>query len=86
MRYVRCRVFLGFFETEFYVIVDESAAFVSREAVKVDRAPAPDNAVDGQVLVSVVQEEKDRTLVQLPGEIAVGGLRTWVPTAALIAA
>jgi hypothetical protein len=86
MRYVRCRVFLGFFETEFYVIVDESAAFVSRESVRVDRAPAPDNAVDGQVLVYVVQEEKDRTLVQLPGEIAVGGLRTWVPTAALTAA
>jgi hypothetical protein len=86
MRYVRCRVFLGFFETEFYVVVDESAAFVSRETVKVDRSPAPDDAVDGQVLVSVVQEEKDRTLVQLPGEIAVGGLRTWVPTAALIAA
>jgi hypothetical protein len=86
MRYVRCRVFLGFFKTEFYVIVDESAAFVSRESVKVDREPAPDNAVDGQVLVYVVQEEKDRALVQLPGEVAVGGLRTWVPTAALAAA
>jgi hypothetical protein len=86
MRYVRCRVFLGFFETEFYVIVDESAAFVSRESVKVDREPVPDNAVDGQVLVYVVQEEKDRALVQLPGEVAVGGLRTWVPMAALAAA
>ena len=86
MRYVRCRVFLGFFETEFYVIVDESAAFVSRETVRIDRVPGPDAAVDGEVLVRVVQEEKDRALVQLPGEIAVGGLRTWVPRAALAAA
>jgi hypothetical protein len=86
MRYLPCRVSLGFFETEFYVVVDQSSAFVSRENVRVDRNPGPDFDVDGQVLVYVVEEDNDKALVQLPGEPAIGGLRTWVSKASLAAA
>lgn len=82
--YVKCKVSLGNFETEFYVIVDESSAFVSRESVKVDRPPEGSRQVDGQVLAYLVAEERDKALVQLPGEPVVGGLRTWVPRSALV--
>jgi hypothetical protein len=75
---------LGDFETEFYVIVDESSAFVSRESVKVDRLPEGNHEVDGQVLAYLLEEDSDKALVQLPGEPVVGGLRTWVPRSALV--
>ena len=83
--YVRCKVSLGNFETEFYVIVDGSSAFVSRDSVKVDRPPEGSRQVDGQVLAYLVAEESDKALVQLPGEPVVGGLRTWVPRSSLVA-
>jgi hypothetical protein len=81
--YVKCKVSLGNFETEFYVIVDRSSAFVSRENVKVDRPPEGNREVDGQVLAYLVTEDRDKALIQLPGEPAVGGLRAWVPRSAL---
>jgi len=83
--YVKCRVSLGNFETEFYVVVDQSSAFVSRESVRVDRAPEGNHEVDGQVRAYLVAEERDKALIQLPGEPAVGGLRAWVPRSALAA-
>jgi len=83
--YVRCKVSLGNFETEFYVSLDNSSAFVSRDSVKVDRAPESGREVDGQVLAYLISEERDKALVQLPGEPAVGGLRAWVPRSALAA-
>jgi hypothetical protein len=36
--YVRCKVSLGNFDTEFYVMVNNSSAFVSRNNVRVDQA------------------------------------------------
>jgi hypothetical protein len=83
--YVKCKVSLGNFETEFYVIVDKSSAFVSRDSVKVDRPPEGNREVEGQVLAYLIAEEKDKALIQLPGEPAVGGLRAWVPTSAIAA-
>lgn len=83
--YVRCKVSLGNFETEFYVMVDNSSAFVSRDSVKVDRAPEGNRQVDGQVLAYLIDEERDKALIQLPGEPVVGGLRAWVPRSALAA-
>jgi hypothetical protein len=82
--YVQCKVLPGNFETEFYVILFTSSAYVSRESVKVDKIPTK-NEVDGQVLAYLISEEKDKALVQLPGEPVVGGLRTWVPRTALAA-
>jgi hypothetical protein len=83
--YVRCKVSLGNFETEFYVMVNTSSAFVSRDSVKVDRPPEGNREVDGQVLAYLITEEKDKALVQLPGEPVVGGLRAWVSKSALAA-
>ncbi len=81
--YVKCKVSLGNFETEFYVMVDKSSAFVSRDSVRVDRPPEGNRQVDGQVLAYLIAEEKDKALVQLPGEPVVGGLRAWVNKSAL---
>lgn len=81
--YVRCKVSLGNFETEFYVMVANSSAFVSRDSVRVDRPPEGNRQVEGQVLAYLIAEEKDKALVQLPGEPVVGGLRAWVNKSAL---
>jgi hypothetical protein len=83
--YVRCKVALGNFESEFYVMVSESSAFVSRCNVKVESVPEGDHQVDGQVLAYLIEEQRDRALIQLPGEPLVGGLRAWVPRSALAA-
>jgi hypothetical protein len=84
--YVRCRVSLGFFENEFYVVVNDSAAFVGRENVRIEYPPAKDKDVEGFVLAYIIDEQSDRTLVELPGQPAMGGLRTWVPNEGLAAA
>jgi len=76
--YVNCLVSLGFFENEFYVVVDDSSAYVDRRNVRVSRAPEMDKQVEGQVLAYVVEEQPGRALVELPGQAVVGGLRTWI--------
>jgi hypothetical protein len=81
--YVRCRVSLGFFGSEFYVIVGDSSAFVDERSVKMEIRPAKGQEVDGSVLAYIVKEEDQRALVELPGQAVVGGLRTWVPKATL---
>lgn len=82
--YVPCQVSLGFFDTEFYVTVSDSSAFVDRSVVQVDGEPAQGRSLDGKVLAYIIDEQQaDRALVELPGEAVVGGLRTWVPKSAL---
>jgi hypothetical protein len=76
--YVKCKISLGNFDGEFYVILEASSAFVSKESVRFKHAPETTGEVDGQVLAYLITEEKDKELVQLPGEPAVGGLRAWV--------
>ena len=78
--YVNCRVSLGFFETEYYVVVNESSAYVDRNNVFVDHVPPRNKEIDGKVLAYVVDEKADRALVEIPGQAVVGGLRTWVST------
>jgi hypothetical protein len=81
--YVRCKVSLGNFESEFYVILDNSSAFVNRDSVKVEKSPERNREVEGEVLAYLIAEERDKALIQLPGEPVVGGLRAWVPKSAL---
>jgi len=38
------------------------------------------------VLAYVVEEQADKALIELPGQPATGGLRTWVPKAGFAAA
>lgn len=85
-KYVRCRVSLGLFGTEFYVVVGDSSAFVDRFNVKVATTPEQGKEVDGTVLAYVVAEEPEKALIELPGQAVVGGLRTWVPRQMLASA
>ena len=87
-RYVRCMVSPGFFKTEFYVVVQESSAFVNRLNVRVTQVPESGEEVEGEVLAYLIDEPQDRNeaLVELSGEPVVGGLRNWVPKSALAAA
>lgn len=39
--------------------------------------------VEGEVVAYLIDQERDRALIELPGEPVVGGLRTWIPTAEL---
>jgi hypothetical protein len=79
-KYVHCKVLPGLFDTELYVLINgSSSAYVTRNSVKIKVNPTHGQQVDGQVLVYIVTEEKDRSLVEVSGEAVVGGLRTWVP-------
>jgi len=77
--FVRCKVLRGLFDTEYYVIVSDSSAYVSRSTVRVNTDPKDGAEVEGQVEVFVVEEDNEKALIELPGEPVVGGLRTWVP-------
>jgi|HubBroStandDraft_1064217.scaffolds.fasta_scaffold1733988_1 hypothetical protein len=88
-RYVRCKVSLGIFETEFYVSIKESAAaYVDRSFVKVPHIPEMSDELDGHVLAYLVREDEHNghALVELSGEAVVGGLRNWVPQSHLMPA
>lgn len=84
--FVQCKVSLGFFGSEFYVIVGDSSAFVDKQSVRIKDTPKTGEEVDGTVMAYVVMEESDKALVELPGQAVVGGLRTWVPKNSLAAA
>ena len=83
--YIRCKVHRGLFDTEYYVLVNGSSAYyISRDNVKVSKPPQGENSVNGKVRGYLIQKTKDMSLVQLPGEAVVGGLRTWVTNSAII--
>ena len=78
--YVKCKVLPGLFETEYYVLVNgSSSAYVIRTSVKTSKKPEHGAEIDGQVLAYLIQQERNRSLIELSGEAVVGGLRTWVP-------
>lgn len=84
--YIRCEVYPGLFESEWYVLVNHSAAYhVHRDDVKIVKGtPEQGKAAQGEVRAYLINREAERALVQLPGEAAVGGLRTWVENADLL--
>lgn len=78
--YVRCKVLPGLFDTEYYVLVNgSSSAYVIKSSVKTHADPRHGTEIDGEVQAYLIQEDKNRSLIELPGEAVVGGLRTWVP-------
>ena len=77
--FVRCKVSPGTFDTEYYVILDSTSAYVDRHDVKVQSVPARGAEVDGSVRAYLIQEKENEFLVELPGQAVVGGLRTWIP-------
>ena len=84
--YITCEVLPGLFNTEYYVLLRDSSYYVHRDNVKVSREPQGGVSVAGQVFGYIIDHAPGRTLVQLPGEAVVGGLRTWVDDSALTAA
>lgn len=85
--FVRCRVHRGLFDTEYYVLVNGSSAYyISRANVTVTKAPQGEQGVEGKVRAYLISKKSDKSLVQLPGEAIVGGLRTWVDNAAVLTA
>jgi len=84
---IACRVLPGLFPNEYYVMVNGSSAYyVSREDVTVRSIPDQDRPVDGFVYGYIVEAADGWTLVQLPGEAVLGGIRTWVEDSAVQAA
>ena len=78
--YVKCKVLPGLFDTEYYVLVNgSSSAYVIQSNVKTNAKPAHGMEIDGQVQAYLIQQEQNRSLIELSGEAVVGGLRTWVP-------
>jgi hypothetical protein len=79
--YVACKVSQGLFESEYYITLKDSSAYVDRVNVDVHSYPRNGDAVEGKVRAYLVEEKNDQALVELPGEPVVGGLRAWVPRA-----
>ena len=78
--YVKCKVLPGLFDSEYYVLVNgSSSAYVVQSSVKTSKKPQHGTEIDGQVRAYLIQQEKNRSLVELSGEAVVGGLRTWIP-------
>jgi len=78
--YVKCKVLPGLFDTEYYVLVNgSSSAYVIRSSVKTKAKPEHGTEIDGQVEAYLIQQDQNRSLIELSGEAVVGGLRTWVP-------
>jgi len=85
--YVQCKVLPGLFDSELYVLINgSSSAYVTRSIVRTKGDPKNGVEIDGQVLVYIVSQEKNRTLIEVSGEPVVGGLRTWVPNQMLASA
>jgi hypothetical protein len=85
LRYARCQILPGTFDSEFYIIIGDVSALVDRRSVKAD-SPVNGAKVPGAVLVYLIEERSDKALIELPGQAVVGGLRTWVPKNELAAA
>jgi len=84
--YIRCKVSLGLFDTEYYVRVNGSSGYyVGKDNVKVQQTPQGQQSVEGRVRGYLIEKKKGKALVELPGEAVVGGLRAWVETADLTA-
>jgi hypothetical protein len=82
--YVHCKLLPGLFESEFYVLINgSSSAYVNKINVKTSGTPNHNVQVDGKVFAYVISERDDQSLIEVPGEAVVGGLRTWVPNALL---
>ena len=83
---IRCQVSPGLFESEYFVRVNgRSAYYVNRANVQVNPQPTTEQAVAGRVRGYKVDQLDNLTLVQLPGEVVTGGLRTWVENDAVFA-
>ncbi len=81
IQYFPCRVLPGLLDSEYYVMLDDSSAYVPRSAVRV-RAEPTESEVEGQLKVIVVEQDPDlaRTLIEMPGEAVIGNARSWVPS------
>ena len=85
--HITCRILPGFFDHEYYILIGVSSAYcVNREdVVEIAGTPSIGVPVDGKVLGYIVERHGDKTLVQLPGEAAIGSSRTWVENRAVAA-
>ena len=84
LKYARCQVLPGTFDSELYVIIGDVSALVDRQSVRVE-SPVNGVEVSGAVLVHLIEEKPDKALIELPGQPVVGSLRTWVPKETLAA-
>jgi len=84
---ITCKVLPGLFENEYYVMVNGSSGYYINAAnlVTLSGTPRQDVAVDGVVRGYIIEANPTKTLVQLPGEVVVGGMRTWVSNEAVAA-
>jgi len=87
--YISCKILKGIFDDECYVMVNGSAAYYINNRL-IRTAPGvvltSDTPVIGEVQGYAIESQGGKTLVQLPGEVVVGGVRTWVENQAVIAA
>jgi hypothetical protein len=84
--YIRCQVSPGFFGNEFYVLVGDSSAYVDRSNLRFTALPEDGRLVTAILRASIVKQEPEKALIEIPGQPVIGGLRTWVPKELFVAA
>jgi hypothetical protein len=85
--YITCKVLPGIFDDECYVMVNGSAAYyINAKLIRLEGKLDPNKAVTAQVKGYLIEKDGAKSLVQLPGEAAVGGVRAWVESEAVVAA
>jgi|SRR3989338_4668028 len=89
--YLLCKVRLGSFERERGVIIEipdaeNITAIVDKSDVFPDSKPTPGVIVGGRLRVFVVDEKKDKLIVDLPRETFSSGPRIAVPKELVVAA
>jgi len=85
---IACKVSRGMFSSERIITVNlpegrTVSALVDKEYVSVKSEPRSGESVDARIKVSIIEEAKDKILVDLPGTGITNGTRVWVPKSLL---
>lgn len=71
--YIKCKVNIGIFSSEYHISVTDIegksiAGFADRQSVKVEKEPQFES-LEGLARVHIIDEYKDKYLIQLPTEM-----------------
>lgn len=71
--YVKCKVAQGMFSCEYFIRLKDFYGntmwgFADKESIKIQKEPQTSESLDGLARVFLIEEQKDKYLIQLPTE------------------
>ncbi|MFH0831465.1 MAG: hypothetical protein V1886_01190 [archaeon] len=72
--YIKCKVSKGIFSSEYHIAVanikgEYTAGFADKQSVKIKKEPQEGETLEGFAKVYLIEEHKDKYLIQLPTEM-----------------